>query len=144
MCVSVTLWLHVGMCRYSCNGGLLLCWYPHTAALDFSVSFQGCAVFLEHVSILYKHIQCWRCEHCDERLVEWQSRSYSVSTATSELVELLGETQKAEHIGLQLHRRTVKNTFFPRFNNKHLSALELFLRGAYIKNSMVVRVWQTV
>ena len=75
--VYISLWLHVGMCRYSCDGSLLLCWHSHTVALDFSVTFQGCAVFSEHVSIL-KH---------------------SVSMATSKLVELLEEMQKAEAKG---------------------------------------------
>ena len=62
----VTLWLHVGVYRYSYNGDFLLRWHP---ALEFSVSFQGCAVFSEHVSILYKRtcMQCWRCKHCDKR-----------------------------------------------------------------------------
>ena len=44
-------------------------------------------------------------------LVERQSRSYSVSTVTIELVELLGETQKAEAKGYRYtegQRRTVR------------------------------------
>ena len=38
--MSITSLLHVGVCSYSCDGGLLLCWRPHTAALDFSVSYS--------------------------------------------------------------------------------------------------------
>ena len=125
--MSVTLWLHIGMCRYSCDGGLLLCWCPHTAALDSSVSFQGCAVFSEHVSILYKRMQCWRCKHCDKQAgwaargdTEGWSKGLQIHRRTAKnsesltdcanRVELLGKIQKGWSEGLQLHRSADKNS----------------------------------